>query len=185
MAPVGSRRDDGVPGLTCAKLRPGAWSAGMTETRKLAAILAADIVGYGPLAGADEERRSSPCRGPLPPNKGDHAHPTDLPFLRRRPSAGMSSAPSWRSRCRSISTTSPAKPASRRNGRSCCAVSTACNRCAATTEPPTGSCAPTPRQTWPGFSNAPMSPCRPALARSVHRRHSRPNPPENAAAAKA
>ena len=28
----------------------------MTETRKIAAILAADIVGYGRLAGADEER---------------------------------------------------------------------------------------------------------------------------------
>jgi hypothetical protein len=41
----------------------------MIETRKLAAILAADIVGYGRLAGDDEERRSSPSRGPLPPNK--------------------------------------------------------------------------------------------------------------------
>jgi adenylate cyclase len=28
----------------------------MTETRKLAAILAADMVGYSKLAGADEER---------------------------------------------------------------------------------------------------------------------------------
>src|SRR5512132_4121612 len=28
----------------------------MTETRKLAAILAADVVGYSKLAGADEER---------------------------------------------------------------------------------------------------------------------------------
>src|SRR6185437_6980350 len=28
----------------------------MTETRKLAAILAADVVGFGRLAGADEER---------------------------------------------------------------------------------------------------------------------------------
>src|ERR1700740_1380478 len=29
---------------------------GMTETRKLAAILAADIVGYSKLAGSDEDR---------------------------------------------------------------------------------------------------------------------------------
>ena len=28
----------------------------MAETRKLAAILAADVAGYGKLAGADEER---------------------------------------------------------------------------------------------------------------------------------
>jgi class 3 adenylate cyclase len=28
----------------------------MSETRKLAAILVADVVGYGRLAGADEER---------------------------------------------------------------------------------------------------------------------------------
>ena len=28
----------------------------MTETRKLAAIVATDVVGYGWLAGADEER---------------------------------------------------------------------------------------------------------------------------------
>jgi len=32
------------------------WSGNVTESRKLAAILAADIVGYGRLAGADEER---------------------------------------------------------------------------------------------------------------------------------
>jgi hypothetical protein len=88
------------------------------------------------------------------------------------PSAAMSCAPSWRCRWRSISTTSPAKPALRRNGRSCCAISTASNRCASITEPPTGSCAPTPREIRPGFSNAPMSPCRPAPARPVHRHHS-------------
>ena len=29
---------------------------GMTETRKIAAILAADVVGFSKLAGADEER---------------------------------------------------------------------------------------------------------------------------------
>ena len=32
------------------------WSGNVTESRKLAAILAADIVGYSRLAGADEER---------------------------------------------------------------------------------------------------------------------------------
>jgi class 3 adenylate cyclase len=36
----------------------------MTETRKLAAILVADVVGYSRLAGADEDRRSrSPTSG--------------------------------------------------------------------------------------------------------------------------
>jgi class 3 adenylate cyclase len=32
----------------------------MAETRKLAAILAADVVGYSRLAGSDEERFASP-----------------------------------------------------------------------------------------------------------------------------
>jgi len=31
----------------------------MPETRKLAAVLAADVAGYSKLAGADEERTSS------------------------------------------------------------------------------------------------------------------------------
>jgi branched-chain amino acid transport system substrate-binding protein len=35
----------------------------MTETRKLAAILVADVVGYGRLAGADEDRTLSRLRG--------------------------------------------------------------------------------------------------------------------------
>jgi adenylate cyclase len=35
----------------------------MTETRKLAAILAADVVGYSRLAGADEDRTLSRLRG--------------------------------------------------------------------------------------------------------------------------
>ena len=34
----------------------------MAETRKLAAILAADVVGYSRLAGADEERTLAPLR---------------------------------------------------------------------------------------------------------------------------
>jgi class 3 adenylate cyclase len=34
----------------------------MAETRKLAAILAADVVGYSKLAGADEERTLAPLR---------------------------------------------------------------------------------------------------------------------------
>ena len=33
----------------------------MTETRKLAAILAADVVGYSRLAGADEDRTLAGC----------------------------------------------------------------------------------------------------------------------------
>ena len=35
----------------------------MTETRKLAAILAADVVGYSKLAGSDEDRTLSRLRG--------------------------------------------------------------------------------------------------------------------------
>jgi class 3 adenylate cyclase len=41
--------------LNCASLACGE-GAPMTETRKLAAILAADIAGYSKLAGSDEER---------------------------------------------------------------------------------------------------------------------------------
>jgi class 3 adenylate cyclase len=35
----------------------------MNETRKIAAILAADVVGYGRLAGADEDRTLARLRG--------------------------------------------------------------------------------------------------------------------------
>jgi class 3 adenylate cyclase len=35
---------------------PASATSAMTETRKLAAILVADIVGYSRLAGADEDR---------------------------------------------------------------------------------------------------------------------------------
>ena len=35
----------------------------MSETRKLAAILVADVVGYSRLAGADEERTLARLRG--------------------------------------------------------------------------------------------------------------------------
>ena len=35
----------------------------MTETRKIAAILVADVVGYSRLAGADEDRTLSRLRG--------------------------------------------------------------------------------------------------------------------------
>jgi class 3 adenylate cyclase len=35
----------------------------MSETRKIAAILVADIVGYSRLAGADEDRTLSRLRG--------------------------------------------------------------------------------------------------------------------------
>jgi class 3 adenylate cyclase len=36
----------------------------MSESRKLAAILVADVVGYGRLAGADEDRTLSRLYGP-------------------------------------------------------------------------------------------------------------------------
>jgi adenylate cyclase len=35
----------------------------MSETRKLAAILVADVIGYSRLAGADEDRTLSRLRG--------------------------------------------------------------------------------------------------------------------------
>jgi adenylate cyclase len=35
----------------------------MSETRKIAAILVVDVVGYGRLAGADEDRTLSRLRG--------------------------------------------------------------------------------------------------------------------------
>jgi hypothetical protein len=35
----------------------------MSETRKLAAILVADVVGYSPVAGADEDRTLAHLRG--------------------------------------------------------------------------------------------------------------------------
>jgi adenylate cyclase len=41
--------------ITCASLS-SCEGAAMAETRKLAAILAADVVEYGRLAGSDEER---------------------------------------------------------------------------------------------------------------------------------
>jgi adenylate cyclase len=42
----------------------------MTETRKLAAILVADLVGYSRLAGADEDRTLSRLRGLRPIKTG-------------------------------------------------------------------------------------------------------------------
>jgi adenylate cyclase len=42
----------------------------MTETRKLAAILVADVVGYSRLAGADEDRTLSRLRGLRPIKAG-------------------------------------------------------------------------------------------------------------------
>ena len=41
----------------------------MPETRKLAAILAADVVGYSRLAGADEERTLARLRGLRAPRR--------------------------------------------------------------------------------------------------------------------
>ena len=104
-------------------------NAKMTLFRQCCAIA---ISSRSRTSSAEPRRLCAPARSSIPPTP---------------PSAATSSAPSWRSRCRSISTTSPARPASFRNGRNCCAISTDCSRCASTTEPPTGSCAPTPRRT--------------------------------------
>ncbi len=48
------------PEIVLVCLRP---EGAMTETRKLAAILVADVVGYSRLAGADEERTLARLRG--------------------------------------------------------------------------------------------------------------------------
>ena len=56
----------------------------MTETRKLAAILVADVVGYSRLAGADEERTLARLRA----LRSDLIDPRSL-FI----AAGSSSAP--------------------------------------------------------------------------------------------
>ena len=77
-------------------------------------------------------------------NQGDHAHAADLPFLRRRhPRACLLFFLALS--MQNISTTSRAKPASSRNRRPSCAISTACNSCASATAAPIGWCAPTLR----------------------------------------
>src|SRR5277367_1434177 len=47
----------------CANLAGGRGALPMSETRKIAAILVADVVGYSRLAGADEDRTLSRLRG--------------------------------------------------------------------------------------------------------------------------
>jgi adenylate cyclase len=44
----------------------------MAETRKLAAILAADVAGYSKLAGSDEERTT--CEAARAPQRSDRSH---------------------------------------------------------------------------------------------------------------
>jgi adenylate cyclase len=47
----------------CANLDGGKGALPMSETRKIAAILVADVVGYSRLAGADEDRTLARLRG--------------------------------------------------------------------------------------------------------------------------
>src|SRR5271166_3406468 len=58
--PTAGRRarptEDGADRSARLMIGSAGWSGNVTESRKLAAILAADIVGYSRLAGADEER---------------------------------------------------------------------------------------------------------------------------------
>ena len=113
----------------------------------LQAVLAAAISSRSRTSSAGPRRSCAPGRSSIPPTP---------------PSAAMSSARSWRSRCRSISTTSCARPASFRNGRTSCATSTASPKCASAIAAPTGWCAPTPLPPSSRCSRAPTSPCRPA-----------------------
>src|SRR6516164_5617187 len=54
-------RSSGKAPFNCAILRPP--EDAMSESRKLAAILVADVVGYSRLAGADEDRTLARLRG--------------------------------------------------------------------------------------------------------------------------
>src|SRR6202161_2941285 len=54
-------RNDVIPVEPRASLRRGGLA--ISETRKIAAILVADVVGYSRLAGADEDRTLSRLRG--------------------------------------------------------------------------------------------------------------------------
>src|SRR3984957_17485463 len=62
----GVQRQPGLsrgPRANLRGLAPSGSARGMTETRKLAASLVADVVGYSRLAGADEDRTLSRLRG--------------------------------------------------------------------------------------------------------------------------
>ena len=71
----------------------------MAETRKLAAILAADVVGYSRLAGADEERTLARLRAP-DRTIGCVSTPTSQFGLWRQRERGKANAmATFRSRC--------------------------------------------------------------------------------------
>jgi class 3 adenylate cyclase len=62
--PLAGRELGELRGLDAAALVSILEEGGMGETRKLAAILAADVVGFSRLASGDEDR---PRRGGVPP----------------------------------------------------------------------------------------------------------------------
>jgi adenylate cyclase len=76
----------------------------MTENRKIAAILVADVVGYSRLAGADEERTLARLRA----LRGDPHDPTIAGIVAAASSArAMGSSPNsaaWSTRCAARST---------------------------------------------------------------------------------
>ena len=59
----GSERQSGLHFAPVRRPAQGGAAGGMSETRKIAAILVADVVGYSRLAGADEDRTLSRLRG--------------------------------------------------------------------------------------------------------------------------
>ena len=91
----------------------------MSETRKIAAILVSDVVGYSRLAGADEDRTLARLRGLwsdlFDPAVAAHHGRT----VKRTGTAALSSSAAWwmrcdaRSKCRTA--WSIATPACRRN----------------------------------------------------------------------
>ena len=71
----------------------------MSETRKIAAILVADVVGYTRLAGADEDRTLSRLRGLWsdlidPAIAAHHGR-----IVKRTGDGAMSSSAAWSTRC--------------------------------------------------------------------------------------
>jgi adenylate cyclase len=61
----------------------------MSETRKLVATLVADVVGYGRLAGADEDRTLAGDRRPRVILAGPRAHSVKAPSNKRSNSSGV------------------------------------------------------------------------------------------------
>ena len=81
----------------------------MSETRKLAAILVADVVGYSRLAGADEDRTLARLRG----LRSDLIDPAIAAHNASIAGAFFPAPPAWRHRARAGRATAGPEPSSR------------------------------------------------------------------------